>query len=197
MTPGRVAVWAWWKENTSPTFDATPDGLAQAMRCARLQGHGRATLRLDGVTIATMHSAYSGANDHEYGRPLLRILNTDALAKLGPRAVRIGTALLSVASMQGPHSRPDVEYAFTPAELDYAMADPRDEIPAPALRETAPTLAEIHPELTDDHSRALRMEAPHERLRTRLLWHPEELWKLAAENPAHFDHAPMTPNQEN
>lgn len=180
---GRVAVWSIaWPENTSPTFPTTPAGRKAARRLARLMDGGRASLRLDGVTIATVHSVHTGSGG-EHGAPLLRVLTWDAIQELGPRAVRIATALESIARMRKSTGY-DIEHVHTPAELDYHQADPRDGTMPPMLRAQAPTAAEVHPELSDRDD--LRMTAPHERIGLRLRWEAGERWKLAQEHPAHF-----------
>lgn len=183
FTPtGRVAVWGPWPENTSPTFPTTEAGRAQALRLARLQDGSRASLRIDGVTIATTHSVATGSGG-EHGAPLLRVLTPDAIAQMGPRAVRIMTAVRSIAQMS---HRFDVECAHVPAELDHDQRDPRDGAMPPMLRAQAPTMAELYPEEETFRRDTLRMIAPHERVGTRLRWEAGERWKLAAEHPAHF-----------
>lgn len=181
---GRLAVWGWWPENTSPTFPTTEAGRARGARLARLMDGSRASLRLEGVTIATTHSVHTGSGG-EHGPPLLRVLTSDAIETMGPRAVRIATAVQSIARMHKLAGY-DIEQAHTPAELDYSQADPRDGTMPPMLRAQAPTMAELYPEEETFRGDTLRMQAPHDRIGTRLRWEAGERWKLAAENPAHF-----------
>lgn len=189
---GRVRVLSClaWGEATAPTFPDTPAGRTAAARLARMYGGGRAALELDGVTVATVHNAGSAAHagdgwDGPF-RPLLRVLTPSAAADLGPRAVRILTAVRSLALMLHPDHRHDVELAYTSRELAAGMADPRDGVggvldrtprlvPADGLEDASPTLAR-----------------QRERVRVDLSLEPAHVWKLADDWPALFDTTPTT-----